>query len=145
MLSCGGKPLRYWMTNHDNRWSTTGFAPGTCKEKSRSGICTEYAKNGTPFHSASLGRMGVFPGARFGDRTLMQVLWMDRGEDPYRIGGHMVAALLNAASRPDYGMTVGQVIDMYRQLEYQGYYQPPSGGQALFTQDVVLFIRNTFS
>lgn len=74
----------------------------------------------------------------------MQVLWLQGNEDPYQLGAHMVAALLNAASIPDYGMSVRQVISIYGQLARRGYFQP-SAGDPMSPQEVVLFIQNTFS
>jgi hypothetical protein len=144
LLSCGGNGPQYWMTNHDNRWASTGFSAGTCLKTSKLGLCEKYKKDGTPFHASSIHGGGVFPGAKYGDKTLMQVLLMDPGADPYRIGGHMVAALLSASSSSSYGMTVAQVVDMYGQLEFQGFYQP-SSGPPMFTPDVVLFLKNTYA
>ncbi len=139
-MSCGGRSPGYWKTAA-RRWRRTGYHPGTCTMKHH-GICRTYNNDGTPFHSSRRG--GVFAGGFYGDRTLMQVLWLDGGADPYQLGAHIVAALLNAASNPGYGMSVADVQDMYRQLEFKGFYQP-SSGEPMTTQECVLFIQNTFS
>ena len=167
--SCGGRSPGYWKTN-PHRWQGTRFMPGTCggevsehhmrlrkhswgKESGYdktyswqgTGTCKTYGSDGTPFHKFSqLGRRGVFPGRYYRDRTLMQVLWLKGHEDPYQLGAHIVAALLNAASIPDYGMSVREVIHMYGQLARLGYFQP-SAGDPMSPQEVVLFIQNTFS
>ncbi len=143
-LSCGGRSPGYWKAN-PHRWAGTGFNPGTCEETSRFGTCYEYNSDGTPFHRFNrLDRRGVFPGHYYRNKTLMQVLWLRGHQDPYQLGAHIVAALLNAASFPDYGMTVRQVIHMYGQLARRGYFQP-STGDPMSPQEVVLFIQNTFS
>lgn len=139
--SCGGYSPGYWKT-HPEQW--VRFKPGTCKYSSKFGTCKEYKSDGTPFHRFSrMRRRGVFPGHYYRDRTLMQVLWLKGHEDPYQLGAHIVAALLNAASKPDYGMSVRDVIRIYGQLARRGYYQP-SAGDPMSPQEVVMFIQNTF-
>jgi len=157
-LSCGGYSPGYWKTN-PHRWQGTGFSPGTCgggdytqrhwkystKHSWHGGTCKTYDSDGTPFHQTFRSRQrGVFPGRYYGNKTLMQVMWLQGNEDPYQLGAHMVAALLNAASNRNYGMTVRQVIDMYGQLARRGYFRP-SVGDPMSPQEVVLFIQNTFS
>ena len=137
--SCGGHSPGYWKTD-PARWMGTGFTPGTCAEMTRTGVCRAFESDGTAFHQSA---GGVCAGHAFGDRTMMQVLWLRGHMDNYQLGAHIVAALLNAASIPDYGMDQNDVIDMYRQLVNSGYYQP-SVGPAMSAQECVRFIHNTF-
>lgn len=144
-ISCGGRSPGYYKTR-PQAWAGTMFDPGTCAKTTRMGTCKVYRSDGTPFHRFSrLRRRGVFAGHYYRNKTLMQVLWMKGHEDPYRLGAHIVAALLNAASIPDYGLTVRDVIRMYGQLARRGYFRPASGGHPMSPQEVVLFIRNTFA
>lgn len=138
-LTCGGRSPGYWKARAE-MWSTTRYQPGTCSQKLdyRNNTCTAYNGDGTPFNA-------VFAtGNRYYDgKTLMQVLWLQGNEDPFQLGAHIVAALLNADSIPDYGMRPEDVVDIYRQLVTTGVYQP-SAGDPMTAQDVVLFIQNTF-
>lgn len=144
-ISCGGRSPGYYKTRPE-AWAGTMFDPGTCARTTRMGTCKVYRPDGTPFHRFSrLRRRGVFPGHYYHNKTLMQVLWLRGHEDPYRLGAHIVAALLNAASIPEYGLSVRDVIRMYGQLARRGYYKPASGGHPMSAQEVVLFIRNTFA
>jgi len=152
-LTCNGHGPGYWKTNLDGRWNSTGFFPGSCKTEGI-GTCSDYANDGTRFHVSAGGytvtkagqkvhSSGVFEGRRFGNMTLMQVLWGKRHNDPSHLGAHIVAALLNAASIPNYGMSVNTVKDIYRQLERNHSYKT-SIGQSMNVHEVVLFLRNTF-
>jgi hypothetical protein len=138
-LSCGGRSPGYWKAR-PRRWDVTHYRPGTCKEDLdyRHSTCTAYKGDGTAFNA-------VFPAGNsyYDGKTLMQVLWLDGGGDPYQLGAHIVAALLNADSIADYGMKPEDVIEIYRQLVTTGMYKP-SAGDSLTAQDVVLFIQNTF-
>jgi len=137
-MSCGGKSTTYWK-NNPAHWAGTGYLPGSCAHK-HAGLCKAYKSDGTPFHRSA---GGVCAGSAFGNKTMMQVLWLRGRQDSYRLGGHIVAALLNAATVPDYGMSQDDVLEMYRQLVTGGYYQP-SSGPIMTAQDCVRFIRNTF-
>lgn len=136
---CGGRSPGYWQTNRQDRWAPTGCYPGTPlpSKKNANGTTNAYQADGTKFHS-------VFSGSQYGNKSLMQVLWLDGTEDRYQLGQHIVAALLNAASIPDYGMSVEDVKEIYRQLELLGYYET-STGETMTPEAVVLFIQNTFS
>lgn len=136
--TCGGRSPGYWKTNRHHRWASTGYQPGTPigDEKNDNGTACNYHEDGTKFHH-------VFAGSQYGNKSMMQVLWLTEGEDRYQLGSHIVAALLNAASIPDYGVSVEDVKEIYRQLELTGYYQT-STGETMTPQAVVLFIQNTF-
>lgn len=138
-MSCGGRSPGYWKTR-GGRWVVTGFAPGTCKHRAMTHVCRDYKHDGTPFHQSA---GGIFAGGFFKHKTMMQVLWLHGDEDPHKLGAHIVAALLNAASIPDYGMDRNDVMDMYRQLVTTGLYKP-SVGDPMTAQDCVRFIQNTF-
>jgi len=138
-FSCGGRSPGYWKTD-PSRWTGTGYVPGTCGDSRVTGICRRFNSDGTPFHRSA---GGVCAGSTFGSNSMMQVLWMRRRQDHYQLGAHIVAALLNAASIPDYGMSQSDVLDMYSQLANSGSYQP-TAGFTMTAEDCVRFIRNTF-
>jgi len=136
--TCGGYSPGYWKTNQNDQWAATGYNPGTKKSGGmNNGTACNYNVDGTPFHS-------VFAGSKFGSTSMMHVMWLTSNEDQYQLGSHIVAALLNAASIPDYGMSVADVQDIYQQLDSAGYYQT-STGETMTAEAVVMFIQNTFN
>lgn len=90
---------------------------------------------GTKFHQ-------VFPGAAYGRKSMMQVLW----EFPESLGAYAVAALLNAADGGGrrYPLPATQVVDIYYQIEAYGYYQT-SNDFKMDRGKAIEFFRNTFS
>lgn len=141
--TCGGRSPGFWRTRVE-RWPSK-YSTGTCATQTQ-GPCSSYNADGTPFHITVInaeGKRGVFFGSSFGTRTLMQVLWLEGSGDPHRLGMHIVAALLNAATIPDYGMSENMVREIWRQVSTQGFYQP-SVGDPMYPADVVMFIQNTF-
>jgi len=90
---------------------------------------------GTLFHE-------VFPGARMGSRTMMQVLW----DYPDSLAAMAAAAVLNAtdARRARYAVDVYTVIEMYTQVESRGYYATAGGGR-MSEEMVLAFLMNTYS
>lgn len=140
---CGGKSPGYWKQRPKD-WPGI-YSPGNCTELDNMGMpkemgCTVFDDSGTKFHMTS---GGIFDGSYFGGNTLMQVCHLDGTGDPYQLGAHIVAALLNAQTIPNYGMQPSQVIEIYRQLDAHGEYTT-STGQKLGAEEVVLFIQNTF-
>ncbi|MDX9740595.1 MAG: hypothetical protein RBT81_05405 [Gammaproteobacteria bacterium] len=135
--SCGGRSPGYWKANA-KRWPSK-YKPGSCK--SSKGNCTEYKSDGTAFHQS---KGGPFAGSFFGSKTMMQVLWLQGHSDPYQLGAHIVAAFLNASTIANYGMTPSTVVDMWYQLNTQGFYQPSPGAPMMTAEEVVIFIQNTF-
>jgi hypothetical protein len=126
------------LSDHGNfRTSCGGFNP-TYWASSPSLWPAPY-KPGTKFNDVFTLGNGYYDG-----KTLLQVLSLTAGEDPYGLGKNIVAALLNAASVTDYGMDVATVQEIYKQLVLNGIYQP-SSGDPMIAQDVVAFIQNTYS
>jgi len=88
-----------------------------------------------------------YPNGYLAKRTMYDVLWMSGNDDPDQLGGHLVAALLNAAAglyTPAHGLTVADIKDMYKQLSITGHYSPASG-VTWTTQQVVAFLEQTWN
>lgn len=135
---CGGRSPGFWRT-HPDRWACTGrYKPGNCKDPSRLGTCKEYASNGTKFVDA----FGINV---FGDKTLMQILWLEGYSDAYKLGAHLTAALFNSICVTDYGMSDAYVIKMGQDLFSSGQFCTNRGTTCISKQEAVLFIQNTFS
>lgn len=137
--SCGGRSPGFWKANVQ-RWPSL-YDPGTCKNKGP-GTCNKFNDDGTPFHQGVGDGSGPFFGSTFGALTLMQVLWLKGHEDPHQLGAHIVAALLNAVTIPEYGMTEADVVEIWFQLETKGFYEV--SGIVMDAEEVVRFIQNTF-
>ncbi|MHA1113768.1 MAG: hypothetical protein ACTSRY_04605 [Alphaproteobacteria bacterium] len=92
-------------------------------------------RGGTKFHN-------VFPGAAYGSKSLMQVLW----GHPESLGAYASAALLNASDggARKYPLPATQIIDIYYQIEAYGYYQTANDFK-MDRQKAIDFFRNTFS
>jgi hypothetical protein len=154
---CGGKPPKHWR-DKPKQWPSR-YRPGNCKKddkgKGKGGghgggfghddrDCNgKYASNGTPFHRGYGDGSGACRGSSFGDKTMMQLLWEQNNSDLHRLGAHVVAALLNASSIPNYGMSEETIADIWLQVESRGYYKPPHG-EAMSVEDVIRFLQNTY-
>ena len=111
-LPCEGCTPGYW-GQHPEKWPGP-YTAGGCKQGWNGNHCAsnDYDDTGTKFKQ-------VFTGdTRFGeDLTMMQVIHLGGNEDPYQLGAHAVAALLNAAKAMggdmNFGYTPGDIIDLY--------------------------------
>jgi hypothetical protein len=90
-LVCAGCTPGYWL-NHPMNWPAP-YTAGTCLECQPTGSgnkCKEWDNDGTVF---------PFPSTfKEQGKTMMQVLAMTGNEDPYQLGAHAIAALLNSAA-----------------------------------------------
>lgn len=139
--SCEGCTPGYWKT-HRGSWPAP-YEPGTCGSGKGKGMgmgmgagCNAPGgwSGGTRFADV-FGMAGLAHFALSADTvdaiggdvsmlTLMQVLWLGGDEDPYRLGAHAVAALLNAAhGGVSFGYTPGEIIDLFD----AGYATDPEG------------------
>lgn len=115
---CAGCTPGYWK-RHPKKWCL--YKPGKCTDRPEKGPCQEW-EGGTLY-------LDVFAGpSRYRGKTLMQVLWLGGAEDPYRLGAHATAALLNAAADIHYGYNVREVIRLYN----AHYASDPEGLKTIF-------------
>lgn len=109
---CGGCTPGYWR-NHPRNWPSP-YLPGTCKEcQTNSNKCKEWNNDGTTFPFA-LGTNDP----RYG-KTMMQVLEMTGNQDPYQLGAHAIAALLNSIALKNTSYSFGysdvQIFELWTQ------------------------------
>ena len=57
----------------------------------------------------------------------MQVIWLQGNGDPYQLGAHIVAALLNARAGYTPVLTEGAVINIWNEYVAKGYFEPVAG------------------
>lgn len=90
--SCSGRTPGYWGTHYDWPSPYQAGSPAVKATKKRKAIP---ATQGTMFNDLSLG----FQGGDFANLSMMDVIQLGGQGDPYQLGAHCVAALLNARSR----------------------------------------------
>jgi hypothetical protein len=123
---CAGLSPGYWK-NWPQAWP-----PGCYPEASGTRAATTFASV-FPNGSTSLYQTG----------TLMEVLKSnEKGEDPYNLGAHLVAAYLNVKSRKINYLTVEQLKTIWHNLYTYGYYQPKAG-ERWYAERVAQYLEST--
>lgn len=119
-VACRGLTPGYW-GQHPDQWGPLGYNPGSCVQGTSGMHCkfNDYGNDGTKFHDPGLG----FSGNLYGSYTMMQVIQMAGGTspnftgstDPYQLGAHAAAALLNAEyfGPEEFGYTPNDIRDMW--------------------------------
>jgi hypothetical protein len=75
--------------------------------------------------------------------SLMQVLLLGGNLDPYQLGAHFVAALLNAEMGYTKDvLTVPAVKNMFNEWDMNGCYEPSAGIQ-WYAEDIVRYLQTT--
>lgn len=110
-VACAGCTPGYWI-NHPVNWPAP-YQAGTCLECQATGsgnMCKKWANDGTAF---------PFPSTHYQGKSMMQVLAMTGNEDPYQLGAHAIAALLNSAAtypgNSSFGYLPGDILDLWNQ------------------------------
>lgn len=85
-------------------WSP--YTPGNCTQQGGNGSCKTWDSNGTKFHS-------VFSGSLFGTKTMAEVIQLMGTGDPYQLGAHACASLLNALHLQNFGYSATDIITMW--------------------------------
>lgn len=73
---------------------------------------------------------------------MFQVVWSGGGGDPYQLGAHIVAALLNARKGWTPVLTEAQVINMFNEWDQNGYFEPTAGVH-WDGEDIVEYLQTT--
>lgn len=142
---CQGCTPGYWKVQpHLGNWPM-GFTPGDWSKRNK---CDQPDTTGTRFHD-------WFAGDMYGNLSLLQVMHLEGGNpdsacqflprdlpsscpttchsgckcvDPYQLGAHAAAALLNAAKGINYGYEAGDITGMYNSQ----YAANPEGLKSVF-------------
>ncbi|TAN75820.1 MAG: hypothetical protein EPN14_08360 [Gallionella sp.] len=132
--TCSGLTPGYW-GNRPNGWPLP-YLPGTCHSQ-----CSNVSgwTGGTIFSN-------VFNcngnGSIYNTYTMMQVIWLGGGGDPYQLGAHIVAALLNARSGRTPVLTEAQVINIFNEWNQKGYFEPTVNVK-WYEADIVYYLKTT--
>jgi enamine deaminase RidA (YjgF/YER057c/UK114 family) len=125
-ITCCGRTPGYWGNNSatSHPWPSP-YLPGTCTGNGTQATCT----GGTLFYS---GTTGFSPGAHapsaYLGKSMMNIVrfW---NQDPYQLGAHIVAALLNAKEGWTPPLTESMVRDIWNSYAMNGYFEPTAGVQ----------------
>lgn len=75
---------------------------------------------------------------------MMQVLWLNGNQDPYQLGAHFVAAILNARMgvTPILGDT--EIVNIFNEWNHKGFFEPTAGVK-WYAPDIVAYFQSTLS
>lgn len=144
-ITCSGLTPGYWGTHtsaRKNMWPSP-YATGTCTNTK---LLQDYKSwmNGTKFNDSSHGFHCIGYGAKYIDYTMLQVILLGGTGDPYQLGGHCVAALLNARKGWTPVLTEAQVRNIFNEYASKGYFEPTAGVK-WYPVDIVAYLKTTMT
>lgn len=83
-------------------------------------------------------------GAIYAQYSMMQVIWLTGNQDPYQLGAHLVAAMLNLKAGYTPVLTESVLLGIYNEWNRKGYFEPTAGVQ-WYAPDIVAYLQSTFS
>lgn len=135
--TCSGLSPGYW-GNHPAQWPVP-YLPGKCKEDH----CTKASdwSGGTRFCNVfnCSGR-----GAIYAQYSMMQVIWLPGNLDPYQLGAHVVAAVLNSRMGLTPILTEAQVTNIFNEWNINGFFEPTAGVK-WYAPEIVTYLQSTQS
>lgn len=152
---CSGLSPGFWGT-HPGNWPTP-YQAGTCGSTSSTNT-TSPKKGGGSLNlnscttaaewSGGTNFCNVFScsgnGAIYSQYTMMQVVWLTGNQDPYQLGAHFVAAMLNLKSGYTPNLTEAVLLNIYNEWNRLGYFEPTAGVK-WYGPDIVAYLQSTFS
>jgi len=76
--------------------------------------------------------------------SMMQVIWLDENQDPYQLGAHFVAAILNAKIGATPILSDHQLVNIFKEWDRKGFFEPTAGVK-WHPEDIVSYLRSTLS
>jgi hypothetical protein len=98
----------------------------------------------TMFKDSSLGFHCSGYGLKLKPYSMMQVILQKGWGDPYQLGAHCVAALLNARKGWTPVLTEAQVRNMFNEYDSKGYFEPTAGVK-WYPEDIVAYLQSTMT
>ena len=138
-ISCAGVSPGYYM-NHTN-WPSPCVADKTVTTYTKKTGTTTKVTPGTMFKTM-FNCSGY--GKNLASFTMTQVLQQGGQGDPYQLGAHCVAALLNAISGLTPVLTAAQVKNIFNEFDLKGYFEPTIGIK-WYQGDIVAYLKTTMS
>ena len=170
--TCTGRSPGYWGT-HPEQWPST-YEAGKCGKKNTSFSSSDSSSgshdSNTSSHSSSSDSSpelfnstsctkssdwndgtrfrDVFDcygnGSLYSEYSMMQVIWLNGNQDPYQLGAHFVAAILNA--KIGYTPVLGdsQLMNMFKEWNRNGFFEPTAGVK-WYAEEIVTYLQSTLS
>lgn len=149
--TCQGRTPGYWGTNTSTShpWPSpykTGKCTNTSKRLDYNSWSNTGSTSGTMFNDSTLGfhctsSTNVL---KLKPYSMMQVILLGGTGDPYQLGAHCVAALLNARMGWTPVLTEAQVRNMFNEYDSKGYFEPVAGVK-WYGADIVTYLKTTMT
>lgn len=143
---CSGRTPGYWGTNTDtsHKWPLP-YKTGACTNTKYTQQYNSWSPSGaTMYKNSTLGFHCTGHGAGYLNYSMMQVILLGGSGDPYQLGAHCTAALLNARMGWTPVLTEAQVRGMFNDYASQGYYEPTAGVK-WYPADIVTYLKSTMT
>lgn len=75
---------------------------------------------------------------------MMQVIWLNGNQDPFQLGAHFVAAILNARMSLTPILSEAMVINIFNEWNNKGYFEPTASVH-WYAPDIVAYLQSTLS
>ena len=143
--TCIGRTPGYWGTNTEDKhlWPSP-YTTGKCNTDKSQDSGSWSTTSATMFKNSTLGFHCIGYGAGYLKYSMMQVILLGGNGDPYQIGAHSVAALLNARMGWTPVLTEAQVRNMFNEYASKGYFEPTAGVK-WYPADIVAYLKTTMT
>jgi len=161
-ITCSGRSPGYW-GNQPERWPSP-YDPGKCQcnqpssSKSSSSDSSSKSSNSDQSFMPACTKVSDWgEGTRFRDvfncngngsiyvrYSMMQVIWLNGNQDPYQLGAHFVAAILNARLNLTPVLSASQIVNIFNEWNLSGFYEPTAGVH-WYAADIVAYLQSTLS
>lgn len=75
---------------------------------------------------------------------MMQVIWLNGNQDPYQLGAHFVAAILNEKIGATHILSGSQLVNMFNEWNRRGFFEPTAGVK-WYADKIVTYLQSTLS
>lgn len=142
---CSGRTPGYWCTHYN--WPSpykTGSCTNTKFKQDYNNWSNTGSSSGTMYKDSTLGFHCTGYGAGYLKYSMIQVTLLGGTGDPYQLGAHCVAALLNARMGWTPVLTEAQVRGMFNDYAARGYFEPTAGVK-WYAADIVTYLKSTMT
>ncbi len=83
-------------------------------------------------------------GSIYSEYSLMQVICLNGNQDPYQLGAHFVAAMLNAKTGTTPALSDRKLVNIFNEWNSRGFFEPTAGVK-WYATDIVAYLQSTLS
>jgi hypothetical protein len=141
---CKGCTPGYWGTHYT--WPSP-YKTGTCTNtqfKQQYSSWSNIGSNVTMYNNSTYGFHCSGYGSKLKPYSMMQAILQTGTGDPYQLGAHCVAALLNARMGWTPVLTEAMVRAMFNDYDSKGYYEPTAGVK-WYAPQIVTYLKSTMT